>query len=37
MKAAAGKGFSNATDLADYFVQQGLSFREAHHLVGGNW
>ncbi|HHX96300.1 MAG TPA: argininosuccinate lyase [Clostridia bacterium] len=34
MKAAAGKGFSNATDLADYFVQQGLSFREAHHLVG---
>jgi argininosuccinate lyase len=34
MREAAGKGFSNATDLADYFVQKGLSFRDAHHLVG---
>ncbi|MDD4666149.1 MAG: argininosuccinate lyase, partial [Clostridia bacterium] len=34
MREAAGKGFSNATDLADYFVHRGLSFRDAHHLVG---
>lgn len=28
--------FSTATDLADILVQEvGLSFREAHHLVGG--
>jgi len=30
----AGKGFSNATDLADYLVKKGMSFREAHHVVG---
>lgn len=34
MRQAAGKGFSNATDLADYFVSKGISFRDAHHLVG---
>jgi len=34
MREAAGKGFSNATDLADYFVSKGVSFRDAHHLVG---
>jgi len=34
MKEAAGKGFSNATDLADYFVTKGMSFRDAHHVVG---
>jgi argininosuccinate lyase len=34
MREAAGKGFSNATDLADYFVSKGISFRDAHHLVG---
>lgn len=34
MKVAAGKGFSNATDLADYLVTRGMSFRDAHHVVG---
>lgn len=34
MKTAAGKGFSNATDLADYLVTKGMSFRDAHHVVG---
>jgi len=34
MKAAAGRGFSNATDLADYLVTRGMSFRDAHHVVG---
>jgi len=34
MREAAGKGFSNATDLADFFVGKGVSFRDAHHLVG---
>ncbi|MFZ5754056.1 MAG: argininosuccinate lyase [Bacillota bacterium] len=34
MYEAAKKGFSNATDLADYLVRKGLSFRDAHHVVG---
>jgi argininosuccinate lyase len=34
MRQAAGKGFSNATDLADYLVKKGMSFRDAHHVVG---
>ncbi len=34
MRQVAGKGFSNATDLADYLVTKGMSFREAHHVVG---
>ncbi len=34
MYEAARKGFSNATDLADYLVRKGLSFRDAHHVVG---
>lgn len=34
MREAAGKGFSNATDLADYLVTKGMSFRDAHHVVG---
>jgi len=34
MRRAAGRGFSNATDLADYLVRKGLSFRDAHRLVG---
>lgn len=34
MKAGAKKGFSNATDLADYLVVKGMSFRDAHHVVG---
>jgi argininosuccinate lyase len=35
MAAAAGAGFSTATDLADWLVRTlGLPFREAHHLTG---
>ncbi|MBI2987164.1 MAG: argininosuccinate lyase [Deltaproteobacteria bacterium] len=34
MLAAARDGFMNATDLADYLVNRGLSFRSAHALVG---
>lgn len=34
LRAAAQKGFSNATDLADYLVTKGMSFRDAHHVVG---
>jgi argininosuccinate lyase len=34
MRQAAGKGFSNATDLADYLVGKGMAFRQAHHCVG---
>ena len=33
-RAAAAKGFSTATDLADYLVKKGLPFRDAHHAVG---
>ena len=35
MAAAAGAGFSTATDLADWLVRvSGLPFREAHHITG---
>ena len=34
MAQAAGAGFSNATDLADYLARKGLPFREAHEVVG---
>ncbi|NJP40020.1 argininosuccinate lyase [Oscillospiraceae bacterium HV4-5-C5C] len=34
MRAAAARGFTNATDLADYLVKKGLPFRDAHHIVG---
>lgn len=34
MRQAAQQGFINATDLADYLVRKGLSFREAYALVG---
>ena len=35
MAAAAGTGFSTATDLADWLVRElGLPFREAHHVTG---
>jgi argininosuccinate lyase len=35
MKAAAGAGYSTATDLADWLVQTlALPFREAHHITG---
>lgn len=34
MQAALVGDFSNATDLADYLVNKGLSFRQAHEVVG---
>jgi argininosuccinate lyase len=34
MHAAACTGFLDATDLADYLVERGVAFREAHRLVG---
>ncbi|MGI9477210.1 MAG: argininosuccinate lyase [Hyphomicrobiaceae bacterium] len=35
MQAAAGAGFSTATDLADWLVRElGLPFRDAHHVTG---
>ena len=34
MKAAAQKGFINATDLADYLVGRGLPFRAAYKIAG---
>ncbi len=34
MKASLKADFSNATDLADDLVQKGMSFREAHEVVG---
>ncbi|MBI4317469.1 MAG: argininosuccinate lyase [Chloroflexi bacterium] len=34
MAAAAGEGFTLATDLADYLVTKGLPFRQAHEVVG---
>jgi len=32
--AAAKRGFSTATDLADYLVGKGLAFRDSHEVVG---
>ncbi|MCX2979525.1 argininosuccinate lyase [Halieaceae bacterium IMCC14734] len=34
MREAALRGFSTATDLADYLVRGGLPFRDAHEVVG---
>jgi len=35
MKADAGKGFTTATDLADWLVRVlGMPFRDAHHVTG---
>jgi argininosuccinate lyase len=34
MRAAAKRGFSTATDLADYLVKKGVAFRDAHEIVG---
>lgn len=34
LAAAARGGFTNATDLADYLVNKGLAFRDAHEVVG---
>ncbi|HUW65965.1 MAG TPA: argininosuccinate lyase [Spirochaetia bacterium] len=34
MRRAAGEGFTNATDLADYLAGRGVPFRTAHELTG---
>ncbi len=34
MLEAAKRGFSTATDLADYLVRKGVAFRDAHEVVG---
>jgi len=34
MRIAAGRGFSTATDIADYLVRKGIPFRNAHEVVG---
>jgi argininosuccinate lyase len=34
MRSAAAKGFSTATDVADYLVRKGMAFRDAHEVVG---
>jgi len=35
LRAAAGSGFSTATDLADWLVREAnIPFREAHHITG---
>ncbi|GAB6136971.1 argininosuccinate lyase [Halanaerobaculum tunisiense] len=34
MKEATEKGFVNATDVADYLVEQEIPFRQAHEIVG---
>ena len=35
MRAAAAKGFINATDCADYLVKKGMPFRSAYKITGG--
>ena len=34
MEASAKKGFTNATDAADYLVKKGMPFRDAHGVIG---
>ena len=34
MNASAKNGFTNATDAADYLVNHGVPFRDAHGIVG---
>ena len=34
MKKSAANGFTNATDAADYLVNRGVPFRDAHGIVG---
>ncbi len=34
MYNSAKRGFSTATDLADYLVRKGMAFRDAHEVVG---
>ncbi|MCR4587856.1 MAG: argininosuccinate lyase [Lachnospiraceae bacterium] len=34
MEKSAMKGFTNATDAADYLVMKGVPFRDAHGIIG---
>ena len=34
MRSSANNGFTNATDAADYLVNHGVPFRDAHGIVG---
>ena len=34
MRKGAAGGFTNATDVADYLVKNGMAFRNAHEIVG---
>ncbi|MCR5144362.1 MAG: argininosuccinate lyase [Lachnospiraceae bacterium] len=34
MEASAKNGFTNATDAADYLVNHGVPFRDAHSIIG---
>ena len=34
MKDSAAGGFTNATDAADYLVNHGVAFRDAHGIIG---
>ena len=34
MRDSAAKGFTNATDAADYLVRKGVPFRDAHGIIG---
>ncbi len=34
MYQGAGRGFTNATDAADYLVKKGMPFRTAHEVIG---
>lgn len=34
MEESAKKGFTNATDAADYLVNRGVPFRDAHGIIG---
>jgi argininosuccinate lyase len=34
MRQAVNQDFSNATDIADYLVNQNLPFRQAHEIIG---
>ena len=34
MRQSANHGFTNATDAADYLVNHGVPFRDAHGIIG---
>ncbi len=34
MASSAKNGFTNATDAADYLVNKGVPFRDAHGIIG---